>query len=116
MQNAKYIYYAAYLAQSMHTSHAYGDDGANEYQYFDVYKSRLEILKPRLEMTLNEKFSNLPVKSLLEVSNDEPAVVIGIFFKKYKKQDQILNEYREDGDDTITDGEEMKLITGLFST
>jgi len=95
------------------TSQAYGDDGANEYQYFDVYKSRLEILKPRLEMTLNENFSDLPVKSLLEISNDEPAVVIGIFFKKYKKQDQILNEYREDGDDTITDGDEndMKLIT-----
>ena len=69
-------------------------------------------------MTLNEKFSDLPVKSLLEISNDEPAVVIGIFFKKYKKQDQILNEYREDGDDTITDGDEndMKLITGLFTT
>ena len=107
----------AYLAQS-NASKAYGDDGANEYQYFDVYKSRLEILKPRLEMTLNEKFSNLPVKSLLEISNDDPAVVIGIFFKKYKKQDQILNEYREDGDDTNTDGNEidMKLITGPFLT
>ena len=69
-------------------------------------------------MTLNEKFSNLPVKSLLEISNEEPAVVIGIFFKKYKKQDQILNEYREDGDDTNTDGNEMdmKLITGTFLT
>ena len=105
------------LAQSSNLQ-AYGDDGENEYQYFNCYKHRLEMLKPRLEITLNEQFSNIPVKSLLEINDDEPAIVIGIFLKKYKKQDQILNEYREDDDESTPDGEQkdIKLITGLFST
>ena len=105
------------LAQSSNMQ-AYGDDGENEYQYFNCYKHRLEMLKPRLQITLNEQFNDLPVRSLLEINDDEPAIVIGIFLKKYKKQDQILNEYREDDDESTADGEQkdIKLITGLFST
>ena len=116
MQLVHAVHFNMRLAPS--NSQAYGDDAENEYQYFNCYKRRLEILRPRLEITLNEHYSTLPVRSLLEINDDESAIVIGIFFKKYKKQDQILNEYQENDDENTTDGQQKdtKLITGLFST
>ena len=77
-----------------------------ERQFYHLYRSRLESLKPRVEEAAKQKFGpTLKVVSLCDLGNDEESdeddkrvLVIGTTFKNQELKPNILKEMSEDNE------------------
>ena len=77
-----------------------------ERQFYHVYRSRLEKLRPRVEAAARQKFgANVKIQSLCDLSNDEDnatsnkkVLVVGTLFKHQELKPNILKEISEDNE------------------
>ena len=77
-----------------------------ERQFYHVYRSRLESLKPRVEEAARQKFgASVKIRSLCDLGNDEEmdvidkkVLVIGTTFKIQELKPSILKEISEDNE------------------
>ena len=79
-----------------------------ERQFYHVYRSRLESLKPRIEAAAKQKYGNLiQIRSLCDLGSDgvsgdgaedKRVVVIGTTFKVQELKPSILKEISEDNE------------------
>ena len=75
-----------------------------ERQFYHVYRSRLESLKPRVEEAARQKFgASVKIRSLCDLGNDDETdegkvLVIGTTFKNQELKPSILKEISEDNE------------------
>ena len=75
-----------------------------ERQFYHVYRSRLESLKPRVEEAARQKFGpSVKIRSLCDLGNDDESdegkvLVIGTTFKNQVLKPSILKEISEDNE------------------
>ena len=78
-----------------------------ERQFYHVYRSRLESLKPRIEAAAKQKYGNLiQIRSLCDLGNDgvssdggdNRVLVMGTTFKVQELKPSILKEISEDNE------------------
>ena len=98
------------ISWEAHPETEYGDDDKNQLQYhkvftvltawlktqLQVYRSRSNLLRSRLEEAVEEKFPEHNVRKLYQMRIDQKAVVYGIFIKTIFNQPEVLHEYDED--------------------
>jgi len=81
----------------------YGDDAANQHQYFSMYSNRFEALKARIQTAIKSKFPDKDPKQLNELKLEEKVVVLGTLIKVHKNQPGILKTIAA-GDADMNDG------------
>ena len=79
-----------------------------ERQFYHLYRSRLECLKPRVEEAARQKFGeNVKIRNLCDLGNDEESdetnkdkrvLVVGTSFKHQELKPNILKEISEDNE------------------